>query len=267
MNEPMTPRPLGEFATDEFPRPAVVNLDGAEAVVLSLSTADTVQVWHDGTTSTHPATTSVFEVASSDRRHLAIRRALLNLNHQRIRALQQRAETDEGLVRTLSAIRAYAITKHREGIISWQKLDEFLAHFDLGAYEPYLRLHVRLTGSYEVASTDTTAAHASASTALAVAGAGGITDLVPDSLTYQVAVTEVAVRRPQIATLRVHVGFDITGSAVIRSVYRPRAQREAERLISPDVSRVPAVVPDSLTYHLEVALELSDDEAPGPGQP
>jgi hypothetical protein len=264
MNEPMTPRPLGEFAADEFPRPAVVNLNDVEAVVLGLATADTVEVWHDGTTSTHPVPTPVFEVASPDRRHLAIRRALLNLNHQRIRALQQRAETDADLARTLGAIRAYAITKHREGIISRQKLDEFLAHFDLGAYEPYLRMHFRLTGSYEVASSDTTAAHAFASTALAVGGAGGISDLVPDSLTYQVAVTEVTVRRPEIATLRVHVGFVITGSAVIHSVYRPRAQREAERLLTPDVSRVPAVVPDSLTYDLQVALELSDDETAGP---
>ncbi|XVV02464.1 hypothetical protein ACQPW3_34670 [Actinosynnema sp. CA-248983] len=264
MNEPMTPRPLGEFATDEFPRPTVVNLHDAEAVVLILATADTVEVWHDGTTSTHPATTPVFEVASSDRRHLAIRRALLGLNHQRIRALQQRAETDADMARTLGAIRAYAITKHREGIISRQKLDEFLAHFDLAAYEPYLHMHFQLTGSYEVASTDTTAAHTFASTALAVGGAGGIADLVPDSLTYGVAVTEVTVRRPQIATLRVHVGFDITGQAVIRSPFRTRAQNQAERLITPDVSQVPAVVPDSLIYDLQVAFELSDNEAPDP---
>jgi hypothetical protein len=263
MNEPMAPRLLGEFAADEFPRPAVVNLNGIEAVVLGLATADTIEVWHDGTTSTPPVATPVFEVVSPDRRHLAIRRALLNLNHQRIRALQQRAETGEGLARTLSAIRAYAITKHREGIISRQKLDGFLTHFDLGAYEPYLLLHFWLTGSYEVASTDTTAAHASVSTALAVAGAGGISDLVPDSLTYQVAVTEVTLRRPEIATLRVHVSFDITGQAAIQRLDREGARHEAERLLTPDVSRVPAVVPDSLTYDLHVAVERRDDETAG----
>ncbi|MEV8440810.1 hypothetical protein AB0425_25825 [Actinosynnema sp. NPDC051121] len=264
MNDPITPRPLGEFATDEFPRPAVVSLDNTEAVVLGLATADTVWLWHDGTISPHPATTLVFEIASSDRCQLAIRRALLNLNHQRIRALQQCVQADEGLSRTLRAIRAYAITKHREGIISQRQLNEFLAHFNLHPSELYLRLEFRLTGSYEVAGTDTMAARTSAVTALAVAGTGGISGLVPNSLSYRVAVTDVSIRRPEITTLHVHVGFDITGQAVIRSPYRTRAHNEAERLLAPDLSGVPAVVPDSLTYGRRVALELRDDDTSEP---
>ncbi|MEU7525965.1 hypothetical protein AB0A74_09545 [Saccharothrix sp. NPDC042600] len=266
MNEPMTPRPLGEFATDEFPRPAVVNLHDADAVVLGLATADTAWVWHDGTTSTHPATTPVSEVSSPNRCQLAIRQALLGLNHQRVRALQQCAETEEGLARTLQAIRAYVITKYHEGIISWDRLNEFLTDFDLRPYEPYLRMQFRLTGSFEVASADTTAAQASAATALTVAGAGGISELVPESFTYRVAVTDVTIRRPEITTLRVHVGFDITGQAVIRSPFRTRAHNEAKRLLAPDLSRVPAVVPDSLICDLQVALELGDDDAPGPAE-
>jgi hypothetical protein len=255
MNEPHAHVPLAQFAAAEFTGPAVVTLEDTDVVVLDYVTSDTVAVWHDGAIADHPASTPVISIADPDQRQIALRRALLNLNHQREQALADRAAEVTRHTATLQQIRDYAIRQHRRGIICLSGLNTFLSHFGFALYEPRLTLRFAITGTYEVASDDLVAARELAATSLGVR-ADGICGLERASILYDVEIQDVGMVDGGEGP-RLRVAYEIRGMGLVDSVDPVHTRLDAENVLASDLARIPGLVTDSAEYRLDVKVELT----------
>jgi hypothetical protein len=258
MNEPTAVTQLGQFTSSEYTRPGVVVLDGREVVVLDYATEDTVEVWHDGVISRHPGTTTVTEVTDAERWQVAVRRALLSLNHQRVQAIQEQADAQARQTEVLEQIRAYAIGKHRQGAFDQESLNEFLDHFGLRRYGPPSQLRFEISGSYEVDTTDQQAARTLATDALMASGTDLICDRDSGSVRSVTQVLDVAAVTPPDAAPRVRVDYRITGEGSVTRDDLDQVRTEAEATLRPDLAHIPGLIPGSDQHRVEVELEPTD---------
>lgn len=258
MNEPSPSRELGTFVGPEPDRPIVVAMEGATVVVLGHPDADSVEVWHDDAVSQHPSSTPVIEVTDQRQWQFAVRRALLGLNHLRAQAVEDLTRAQAGHTARLNQIRAYAIDKHRAGVFDRSQLNEFLIHFEFKPYNPHIRLRFEINGSYEVASTDTLATRALAIDAIQLADLSGICGLDTSSVTYQTEIRDVTAMLPEVAEPRVRVDFVVTGGGSIAGDQLEHARIDARALLAADLSRVPALVAESVVQRRYVTVVMAD---------
>lgn len=156
------PRTLSAFADSPLDEGFVVRLapDGDDAIVLGRPQDGTVEIFQAAAgLTTRDASTPAMPVLDPADREAVIWQALTTLNAGRRNArteaerLRQNIKTQrDEHVRTLDHIREYAITEHRkdDSTICRDGLNEFLRTFGLPEYQPRIRVHYTITGSYEV---------------------------------------------------------------------------------------------------------------------
>jgi hypothetical protein len=142
-------RTLAELADQPGANPAVI-IDGIDAVVLGRTTSGAVAVYRAGNLHEYHGEIPAVAIASTDDRLDVLERAVRDVATWREAAT---ATADE-LHTVLPRIRAYAIERHREGLICRQGLNDFLAEFELPEYDPRLKVTYTITGSFEVDGAD-----------------------------------------------------------------------------------------------------------------
>jgi hypothetical protein len=192
-------RPLGDFLPGgpAAPQLAVTLPDGAAVVVLRRAGDGQVEVWGSGRTSCWDAATPASAVTDSARRAGLLHAAVHGLAEQRHtmaeqarRARQDRDQDRAEHDRVLNAIRAYAVEHHQDGDICRTGLNDFLTHFGLPVYEPRVRVHYSISGSYEVEGEDPDAARRDARSYLKP-DLSQLDNVIDDSDTYTVHVDRV----------------------------------------------------------------------------
>jgi hypothetical protein len=188
-------RTLAEVAADPAtPVPAVtIPADaagpGMDVVVLCRVDAATVEVYAAGGIRPYPDTTTVTDIADTDRRLRLVAEALLALDEDRRRLAQQALRTHGGHAEQLDAIRGYAIDRYREDMYCLDGLNRFLRTFDLPEYRPRVRVTYTVAGSYETEQTDTDDAESDAAGWLSV-DLSGVSDVIAGSSRHDVEVGE-----------------------------------------------------------------------------
>lgn len=162
-NEPTPSRPLADFLPGgPFGDQVAVTLpSGDPVVVLGRAVDGQVEVWSLGHITRRTADTVASAVSDPARRDGLLADALRGLGVQRqvasaqaARAMADRDQERDSHEQVLDAIRAYAVGKHQNGDICRHGLEEFLRAFGLPEYQPRIRVHYTLTGTYDVEGED-----------------------------------------------------------------------------------------------------------------
>ena len=187
-----TPRPLEALLDGVPPLFPAVRLTElrADAVVLSRHDRSADVVTEDGFTRTVFVGDPAEPIGDPAREAAVLRRALRSVQAQATTAQRQLSEAATEHSGQLARIRAYAIAKHRSGDICRSGLDEFLEEFGLTVYEPHLRVHFTITGSYRVTGEDTGEARRDAEGYLGV-DLSRLDNVVDDSEDVSVSVDDV----------------------------------------------------------------------------
>ncbi len=157
MTDPTTT--LAELA-DRGPAAAVVEHDGLAVVVLDHSGEGQVRVMAEGLVLLDLAAGTLAKPTVASGAQIALAEVLGELDDLRRIALAGIEGSRQAHQAKLAAIRDYAIRLCRAGRICLSGLDQFLATFGLPEFEPMMRVHYTIRGSFLVHGT--TEAHATA---------------------------------------------------------------------------------------------------------
>jgi hypothetical protein len=165
-NQPPTavPRRLADFAPGgpAADTPAVaLTPSGPDVVVLCRDEAGAVQVCQGHQILTLRPDAQATPITDPVRRDELVQLALRTLAvarhtvaHQLVMARGERDRQQDAHAAVLRDIRRYAIDRHLDNEICREGLDAFLERFNLDAYQPRLRLRLRITGTVEVDTQD-----------------------------------------------------------------------------------------------------------------
>ncbi|GAB1690707.1 hypothetical protein [Krasilnikovia sp. M28-CT-15] len=170
--------------------PVVGLADGAEGVVVA-SRDTLVEVLLDGGIVRHfPPATPVRAVTDPALTGALLRQAMAYLDREHREAVRRRDDLHRAHQRQLTQIRVYAIQRHLAGDICRGGLNDFLREFELGEYEPLVRVRYTITGSYLVRAGSE---HDAATDARGYLGVDldNVDDVVEDSDAHEVVVDSV----------------------------------------------------------------------------
>lgn len=160
---PVLTRPLGDFLPSgpAADRLTVTLPDGRDVVVIGRTDDGQVEVWSASLVLDRSPDTLVSAVTDPVRRDGLLASVVHRLAQHRDAAEQRatrlaadRSQDHEAHRNRLTAIRAYAVEKHQSGDICRTGLNEFLETFGLGRFEPRIRVHFTVSGSYDVDGDD-----------------------------------------------------------------------------------------------------------------
>ena len=185
---------MTDVLTDRITSPAAERLDagttvtdyGFDAVVLGYTPDGDVELCRlDGRITRHRASaTPVVLIGEPLRQTAVLRAAVAVLIAERRRTVMQHAAT-------LDQVRSAAIEKHNDGgEICRDGLNDFLRAFGMAPYEPQVRVHFSIHGSYDADTTEEFEAQTDAEDHLLV-DLANVSSALDDSLSFKVEVTDV----------------------------------------------------------------------------
>ena len=233
-----------------FTIPTVIRIDDTDAVVLTVTGPDEVQLWTgDGVTS-YAGSTVVEPVTDPVRTESVLRQAIASLNTLRREALETTLSLAEQHAATLAVVRDYAVEAYRDGDICEDGLNEFLRTFDLGEYEPYVGLNYTMAGSLTVAGADEATVRSTVAPALTpdLAAVRWVRD---GSADHQVSIQAIRPVSTVDGRTVFEVDFIITGEYEVDSSDTDDAEADCRCNLRPDLADIPAVFLSSLSFTIE----------------
>lgn len=240
INTPAVPVTLEQMLARDEELPVVAHLNARLIVVLGRSGNNEIEVWGEDLISLCSPATAVEVVTDQDLIERVLGQAVVNVNQERLNAVQELHSAQDQQTATLDRIRTYAIRRHEHGVICRDGLDGFLEAFDLAAYDPRSVVSFTLQGCYQVQADSAHAARQSATESVEVQ-ASNICGYSYGSLEFEVTATNATMLAGHSQT-QAMVNYTVTGTCVSYNTDTDHVRGDAIAHLAVDVSRVPGLI-------------------------
>jgi hypothetical protein len=231
--------------------PTVLMVGGKDLVLLGTVENGFLQLW-DGDRAVVCAADSLPIVASHERRQVALRRTLAELNAERLTTVQAIQQSTARHESTLADVRRYVIEAYHNQDVQRDAVNRFLLAFDLPEYTENVEVSYAVRGKHQVITKDVAAARTAALTGLTV-NLSEVDDVVDLSDSHRVIVEGAGVLNGPNGLAGCEIRWLVIGSYEVTV-----GSLEAIETDGRDYLRIDCDLPDLVAGSLTSSVEYVD---------